>query len=236
MFASGTGPCHDEGGQRRLPDVESVIEPGSIGPQEAVSMTKRQVLQIALATLAVLALAAAPAAAQAEGAGFGLKAGYLYNSLHFDEGQDVFDGRAGWMAGVFFGGNRGGRIGVMGEVNVLRKSALCDCNDDADDLYYLQVPVLLRVNLGSRSRSGVSVYGLAGPAIDVKIGERLTSNVIDEYEGLDVSIVGGLGIELTRVILEVRGTWGQRNIARDLGSSAEINSRTFSVLAGFRFN
>jgi hypothetical protein len=50
-----------------------------------------------------------------------------------------------------------------------------------------------------------------------------------------VSIVGGAGIELGRFILEARGTWGLRNIAKDF-EAAELKSRTFAILAGVRFN
>ena len=203
-----------------------------------VHFTGRAALFAAIAfTFVVFATPAAAQSQPDEGTGFGIKGGYLYNSLDFDEDEDLFDGKAGWMAGLFFGGNRPGRIGLMGELNILKKSALCTCNDEPNDLYYLQIPVLLRLNVGSRSLNGISVYGIGGPAIDLKIGEKLTSNVIDEYEGLDVSIVGGLGIEITRFIIEARGTWGQRSIAKDLsGFSGEITSRTFSVQAGFRFN
>ena len=67
-------------------------------------------LRVVLVSAFALLLAAAPAAAQ----GFGIKAGYLYNSLDFDDGEDVFDGEAGWVAGLFFGGNRSGTIGLQG--------------------------------------------------------------------------------------------------------------------------
>jgi hypothetical protein len=203
-----------------------------------VHLTGRSALITAMAfTFVFFATRAAAQSQPHEGTGFGLKGGYLYNSLDFDGDEDLFDGRAGWMAGLFFGGNRTGRIGLMGELNVLRKSALCTCNDEQNDLYYLQIPILLRLNVGSRSLSGISVYGIGGPAIDVKIGEKLTSNIISEYEGLDVSLVGGVGIEITRFIIEARGTWGQRSIAKDLsGFTEDITSRTFAVQAGFRFN
>ncbi len=35
---------------------------------------------------------------------------------------------------------------------------------------YLQVPVLLRLNIGGEFPSGFAVYGIAGPAFDIKIG------------------------------------------------------------------
>ena len=192
---------------------------------------------VAVMTMGFLSVSAAAQTQQAhEGVGVGIKGGYLHNSLRFDEARDLFDSQGGWMAGIFFGGNRPGTFGVMGELNILKKSALCGCNDEQNDLYYLQIPVLLRINAGSRNLSGVNVYGIVGPAADIKIGETLNSNIIDDYEGFDVSVVAGAGVEITRFIIEARATWGLRNIAKGLGENRKITSRTFAVLAGFRFN
>jgi len=197
----------------------------------------RMSVRLGIVLILSVLVSAVPAVAQDrhEGVGVGVKGGYLYNSLDFTGDEDLFDGEAGWMAGLFFGGNRPGNVGVMAEVNVLKKSALHAGNDEPNNLYYLQVPVMLRVNAGSRNLSGVSVYGIVGPAVDLKIGETINSNLIDEYEGFDVSIVGGVGVEITRLIIEARGTWGQRSIATDFGDE-EIKSRSFAVLVGFRFN
>jgi hypothetical protein len=122
----------------------------------------------------------------------------------------------------------------MGEVNLLAKKGTE--GGEAVNLYYVQVPVLLRVNAGSRSRSGVSVYGIVGPAFDIKVSDDSGDfAIVDEYEGFDVGILGGVGVELNRFIIEGRGTWGLRNIAKDFMAS-ELKSRTFAILAGIRFN
>ncbi len=56
----------------------------------------------------------------------GVKGGYLYSSFDFDDASDVIDGNNGWMAGLFFGGNRPGRVGVMGEFNIQAKRGEAD--------------------------------------------------------------------------------------------------------------
>jgi hypothetical protein len=186
----------------------------------------RSIRRAAVAAVMMALLAPATALAQ----GVGIKGGLLYSTFSFD----VIDSDTGWMAGVFFGGNRDGIAGIMGEVNLLAKRGTE--GDEDLTLYYVQVPVLLRLNGGSRSTGGVSVYGIVGPAVDLKIGDDLGDvAMVDEYEGFDVSIVGGAGIELGRFILEARGTWGLRNIAKDF-EAAELKSRTFAILAGVRFN
>ena len=103
-------------------------------------------------------------------------------------------------------------------------------------LYYVQVPALLRVNIGS-SGTGVNnaiVYGIAGPALDLLFKDELAIST-DEVERVDVSIVAGVGFEISRFIIEGRGTWGFRNIAKET-SARDVRSTTFAILAGLRFN
>jgi hypothetical protein len=194
-------------------------------------------LAAAAVIVATSAALAVPAAAQeAEGIGVGIKGGYLYSSLSFDGGDDVFDARNGWMAGLFLGGNRPGAVGAMVEFNYLAKGATTNLDEDVK-LYYFQIPVLLRVNAGSSSLSGVSAYGIVGPAVDLKVGDNAGDfDIVGEYEGFDASLVAGAGVEITRFIIEARGTWGLRNIAKDLTGAQEIKTRTFAIQVGFRIN
>ena len=170
----------------------------------------------------------------AYGQGFGVKGGYLYSSFDFDEASDVLARRNGWMAGLFFGGNRPGRVGVMGEITLQAKRGEADIEHGMT--YHAQIPLLLRINGGSRSTSGFSGYGIVGPAVDLKIGENLGGlSDVDDVEGVDVSLVVGVGVEITRIIIEGRGTWGLRNIVQD-SAHAAVKTRTFALLVGLRFN
>ena len=169
--------------------------------------------------------------AEAQGVGVGAKAGYLYSSFDFDNASDVLDNSSGWMAGLFLGGNRPGRVGVMGEINLQAKRGEADM--ETATIYHAQVPLLLRINGGSRSTSGVSGYGIIGPAIDLKIGKNLGN--LDDIESGAVSLVIGTGVEITRVIIEGRSTWVLRNIAKD-AEGLEVKTKTFAILLGVRFN
>ena len=57
-------------------------------------------------------------AVPAEAQGMGVKGGCLYTAFDFDGVSDVLDSSNGWMAGLIFGGNRPGTLGLMGEINV----------------------------------------------------------------------------------------------------------------------
>jgi hypothetical protein len=171
------------------------------------------------------------------GVGVGIKGGFLYNSLNFSDASQVYNGRAGWTVGLFFGGNRSGVVGVMGELNFQKKGATLAATGAVTDLYYLDLPVLLRINIGSHSTGGVSVYVIGGPGFDFKIGDSISSlAAFQTYETFDVSLVAGGGIEITRFIIEARGMWGLRNIAVTQVSTQELKSRSFALQIGVRFN
>lgn len=165
--------------------------------------------------------------AQGEGIGIGVKGGFLHSS--FDIG-DATESGEGWQAGLFFGGNRTGTLGFMGEFNVLAKKS-----GDVT-LHYFQVPALLRLNIGSAGTglTDAIVYGIAGPSLDLLFKDDLAADT-DEVASVDVSIVGGVGFEISRFIIEGRGTWGFRNIAKET-NAPDVKSTTFAILAGIRFN
>ena len=78
-------------------------------------------LAVIAAVVSLVLATAGLAAAQ----GVGMKGGYLYSSFDFDGVSDVLDSSNGWMAGLFFGGNRNGRVGVMGEFNMVPRTNVC---------------------------------------------------------------------------------------------------------------
>jgi len=78
------------------------------------------------------------------------------------------------------------------------------------------------------------VYGIAGPALDLLFKDELAITT-EEVERVDVSIVAGVGFEISRFIIEGRGTWGFRNIAKET-NARDVRSTTFAILGGVRFN
>jgi hypothetical protein len=184
---------------------------------------------------------ASPAAAQSnqasdQGFGLGVKGGYLVTSFETDTTPGLFSSEGGWIVGVFMGGNRPGRLGLQWELNFLRKSQLCGCNQQQVDLYYMQIPALLRVNLGERSANRMAFYAVAGPAVELKIGEELRSLIIREYSSVDASIIVGGGVEVARFVIELRGSWGLMNLVANPAPGVKVKARTFAILGGFRIN
>src|SRR5436190_5496683 len=58
---------------------------------------------------------------RAEGFGAGAKIGPLFTSYSAASCDGCFNTNTGWEGGIWFGGNRGGRVGVMGELLYAKK-------------------------------------------------------------------------------------------------------------------
>ena len=175
----------------------------------------------------------------AQGFGFGVKGGLLYSS--YRETGESFKNNNGFEAGIFFGGNRSGALGVMGEILYAKKGAKYDVGllDFTVDNYYLEIPVLLRLNLGSSNRNtGAIVYAIGGPVADILLKSQLNGiDMKSSYESLDLGIIGGAGVEISRFLVEARMNWGIKNVAKASGGSvSDVKTRSFAVLAGFRIN
>ena len=199
-------------------------------------------MRLAVLASAAVLLAAGPAAAQGSdgGAGFGLEAGITRATVKAEDVDDFFDSRTGFLAGIWFGGNRNGVLGFMGELAYVVKKT--DTLVGESNNHYLEIPALLRLNLGQLStKNGLLVYPLAGPVFDINLkGELDGFDVKDQFKGLDIGIIAGVGIEIARIGIEGRMNWGQRSLEKDssgaFGGLVETKSRTFQVLAKIRLN
>lgn len=183
-----------------------------------------------------LLTAARPVAAQpAQGVGVGIKGGLLFNNLDFGANQDFLKSKTGLIGGLFVGGNRGGLLGVEMDLFYARKNGEYLGQPITFDM--LEVPLLLRLNIGSKSLSGASLYGLAGPAMDFRLKSDFNGiDIVDFTRGYDVNLVLGGGVELTRFLAELRYNQGLRNISKDFSASDTIKTRSFALLIGVRFN
>jgi len=184
-------------------------------------------------------------AGRAEAQGFGIKGGVVFPDF---KGEDVdFDNKTGWQVGLFIGGNRPGIFGFQAEVNWLRKEVsvpgLPSGGTGTATLDYLQVPVLLRLNIGTKSKGGFAFYGIAGPSFETKIGDDVSGFAVavpdDAFANFDFGVMLGGGMEIARVIFEGRYTWGLQQLIADFvdfPSSGNVKVNTFAILVGIRFN
>jgi hypothetical protein len=211
-------------------------------------MRNNRRVKIAIAALAALMIAA-PAFAQSQqpnsGLGIGVLGGVTFTTVRTETNE--FDistsGDYGYTFGIWFGGNRDGRVGLMGELNYMTKKVKFadEVEEISQELTYIQIPVLLRINTGSRERNKPSLYFLVGPSFDIQIKSDLDGDSPDDfYEGLDIGIMGGVGFEVVRLGIEARYIYGLRSV---LGTDAAIESgfgdtkqNTLQILAKVRIN
>lgn len=118
-----------------------------------------------------------------------------------------------------------------GARNLLRR-------DDHLSLTYLEIPVLLHIDVLQSGRRAVFLIGGAAPAFNVQASyedEGVEEDVTDDIDDFDVGLVVGGGVELRRLTVEARYTWGLRSAFHDSELEGAFKNRTFSVLVGFRF-
>jgi hypothetical protein len=179
-----------------------------------------------------------PAAAQE------LKVGFSSATLNFLPENDSRDleniaSTFGFVGGVSFlipTGRIGGyQIEALfhqkGAQNLLRR-------DDKLRLTYLEVPVLLHLDVYQRDPR--AVYVIAGPALAFNVQASYESDgekedVMDGIENVDVGLVIGAGVELRRINIEGRYTFGLRSAFRDGDLDGAFKNRTLSLMVGFRF-
>jgi hypothetical protein len=173
-----------------------------------------------------------------EGFGFGILGGFLFKSLSQSpvDGSPL-SGNTGKTIGIFFGGNRPGRVGVEGQLmyNVRKGTKL---NGDVLSINSLELPVLIRVNIGSQSLKGVLGYVIVGPAADIQLNASLLSQSVQKnYKGLNIDAVFGGGIEITRFFIEAREDISVFSVnSGNLFGASTIHAKTFALLFGFRIN
>jgi len=181
--------------------------------------------RVSLASACAILLAAAPAFAQSksdQGVGVGAKVGLIFANTD----AIASNTNTGFIGGLWFGGNRDGVMGLQGEILYAKKGSTT--NGVATDLYFLEIPVMLRLNIGK-------VYGVAGPAFDILLkGAQKDLDVKSNFNELNVSFVGGGGVEVARFLIEARAMWGLRNLS--ITGLPEFHDRSLAVLVGLRFN
>ncbi len=181
------------------------------------------------------------------GVGIGIHFGGTWTSASTDDDGVNLDQGTGLVAGIFFGGNRDGRAGLQGEVSYLTKNVGASGTDD-DGLFDfdlenkdIQIPVLLRINTGSRSNNGPCLFFLVGPSFDIRMSDNLGDifeddpdddiDIDDVYAGVEYGIMAGAGFEVARFGVQVRYTWGLNNIfGTDAADAAGFESTKFNSL------
>ncbi len=163
----------------------------------------------------------------------GIKGGLSYATLS-DKSPD-FNNRTGFAGGVAVD-MRAGLIGIQPELLYVQKgvTATGTPSGSSPKLDYLEVPVLLKLTLGT---PGIQPMFYAGPSA----GFRLTCTVLEvncasgTIKSTDWAAVLGGGVRIggnKGLTLEGRYSWGLKDI-HDVSAGVDQKTRTFLALVGF---
>ena len=201
-------------------------------------------LRQAVLTVALCALAT-PTFAQ--GTVFGVKGGVNFASLSFSDTEegDETSSRTTYVIGGFVGIPVTPMISIQPEVLWVPSGTEVDSAElggQTAEISFnvVQVPVLLKANIGSSSTRPFfivgPVFGFKASKLKFKIGDFETTDPDetgdDEASSTDVAIAFGGGVDVGKLSVEVRYNLG----VKDLDTSSDsAKTRSFMVLAGFGF-
>jgi Outer membrane protein beta-barrel domain len=172
-----------------------------------------------------------------EGFGIQLAGGPLFANLTDVKGFNTGN-KTGWLAGLALGGNRGGVLGVEADVLYGEKGATVNSQDFKQ--HVVDVPVMLKINVGSSNVNGLSVFVSGGTYFDWLFNSKLNDvDVSKDTDGYEVGWLVGGGVEILRFSVQARYIRGLTEINRELTNLNPIGDakgQTFLVLFAFRLN
>jgi hypothetical protein len=205
-------------------------------------MSIHRVLGAVFAVAACLTLPAATFAQQV-----GVKAGINFASLppEEDETPDI-PLRLGPVGGVWFRTVPPNRLSFQAEALFSEKGTHWNFSPTVKveiRLRYVEIPLLTRADFSAPTATtrffvvggGAPAFRLSARARSEFQGEEGTRDVGRAFERFDLGLIGGVGAEFGRVLIEARYTHGLLGINTDDNEPEDrLNNRVFSVTMGFR--
>jgi hypothetical protein len=156
------------------------------------------------------------------------------------EDTEQLKARNDWMAGGWVGGNPLARVSFLVEAAYVTKGYREREFDGSLQINYIEIPVLLRMNIGSRTREGADFYGVAGPALAFRVKATLQGpegdvDVGPDFHTFDVGVLVGGGVEVRRIGAEVRVNWGMRALFEPSEDSEPFKNLQIQLVGKYRF-
>ena len=175
---------------------------------------------------------------------FGAKAGVNVNKI---KGQSYKQGfNYNYQAGVFLQFNITHRFGIQPEVSLVQTSS--EFSDDASNVYndlfrdgtqknaklnYLEVPLLLNINVGISKHVKLQMGPSFGSLLKETVDSLQTGKSIS-FKKTDISAIGGIWLQLPVINMGARYKYGLNNI--NAGNKPDIwRNQAFQFFIGFSF-
>ena len=195
-------------------------------------------LDFGIATPVALVDQAGPAQPRREadaGIGFGLIYGIVRPAFNDEDAQFTLSNKTGWKVGIFFGGNRDGTVGFWGKLLYKVKKAETGFDTEVETKY-LEIPAGFRVNVGSSSRNSIGGFVDFGGVVDINIKKLDDPNIPEDYLGTELGYYFGVGVEITRLIVELRWDRMVKSFSDPAAGFDSIKGHEFEVEFMFRIN
>ncbi|MFO7303078.1 MAG: outer membrane beta-barrel protein [Acidobacteriota bacterium] len=234
LVIAGAAPVAAQSSSSFVPATPT-LRADIVSTESAIASAERALAPAPAPAAAPRALApAAQAFRNDQGAGFGILGMITRADWRTDGFDELIDSRTGWGAGLWFGGNKGGVFGGVGELIYTERRI--EQSGLELETKSIEVPLLLRINIGQRSRAGFAVYGVGGPVLTWHLKHTLEGqDVGDSYRSGDIGLMAGAGFEVFHIGIEGRGNWGYRTVSLD-GDFDKAKSYQFELVGKIRFN
>ena len=206
--------------------------------------------RVATALLLLAVAGPSPASAQVTG---GVMGGVNLANIDFSATNVSlnFDQRIGVIGGGFlrydfrdnFGLQVEGLFSQKGtKTNELNADGVGELDEFKALINYIEIPILAHVGVKTGTATIVRFFG--GPAFAFKVSDRQEVNGAEvpseeelDIKSSDVGITFGGGLDINRFIVDLRYTFGLRDINGEVEGldNLKVKNRTFSVMFGYRF-
>jgi hypothetical protein len=186
-----------------------------------------------LKTLFVGGVLSALIAAQASAQTFniGLEAGANFSNFI---GSDVsmmggtIDSKLGFVGGGFLCLNFGENFAVRPEILYAQKGAAISGTSTSVQMDYLEIPVLLKLSLGSPM---VNPGLLLGPTFAFNTVASVDGHSISDINSSDIGIMGGVEVDFDKFLVSGRYELGLENVRKNVN----VQNGTLTFLVGYMF-
>jgi hypothetical protein len=209
---------------------------------------KRTFVQIAAVVLILSAPSLASAQTVPGGVTGGIKGGITFGDIpEFAQVLEDDGAELGMRMGFLFGGFASMRFddvfGLQVEGLYTQKGLSYEFGADEFEyrLDYIEIPVLFRMQTAPNR----GVYALVGPAFSFNVNAEAhselaeddedTVDISDEVAGFEISFVAAVGFQINKFLVEGRYMEGLTNLLDSDPDLVTYKSRTFAILAGFKF-
>jgi hypothetical protein len=185
-----------------------------------------------------------------EGIKFGVKAGAALSTLHISGSGSAppLKMQLGRSEGIFLLIPMGKALAFQPEVSYVHKGARLDTGGSDTHMAimanYIDIQPLVKIRMGA-SNAPARFGLLVGPQLGIKTQIReqewdstsggYTVATSSEAKSIDFGVVGGVGVDLKKVTIDVRYDLGLTNIL-DTGGIGSIMNRGFLATVGYVLN